>query len=74
MHLNASDITGEVTLSDESFLPEPKGHVEVGDDTGEPVTEVVEAPRGSGTGPALTGVIDLGRISKVGCVGTLMSL
>ena len=31
-------------------------------------------PRGSGAGPALTGVIDQGRSSKVGCVGTLMSL
>ena len=31
------------------------------------------AARGSGTGPALTGVIDQGRGSKVGCWGTRVS-
>ena len=30
------------------------------------VVEVLQATRGSGTGPALTGVIDQGRSSKVG--------
>ena len=33
----------------------------------------VHRPRGSGSGPALTGVIDQGRGSKVGCWGTRVS-
>ena len=33
----------------------------------EPTQEAAARARGSGTGPALTGVIDQGRGSKVGC-------
>ena len=32
-------------------------------------SQIKVVPRGSGTGPALTGVIDQGQGSKVGCWG-----
>ena len=68
-------VEGEVeTKDDEAEGINEEAEVEISNRHESTPVCVLKVARGSGTGPALTGVIDQGRSSKVGCVGEVMSL